>query len=168
MNHPKSSIKPPLKTDNFAGRRPVANCAPQATIVCVKILQRVVPHSFLVWVGVLSQGHASQLQLLVEPSWFPLPAILPQEVFIIGRFLKRPSTHLDSGQEWRHACGGLVVVSANAGGAWSPIGDVTTTMLWIQHKAQPDWCFSPTLASWKLWSEFLVYLRWCGSVAKKK
>jgi Na+/H+ antiporter NhaD/arsenite permease-like protein len=27
--------------------------------------------------------------------------------------------------------GGMVVVSANAGGAWSPIGDVTTTMLWI-------------------------------------
>ena len=26
---------------------------------------------------------------------------------------------------------GIVVVSANAGGAWSPIGDVTTTMLWI-------------------------------------
>ena len=25
----------------------------------------------------------------------------------------------------------LIVVAANAGGAWSPIGDVTTTMLWI-------------------------------------
>ena len=26
---------------------------------------------------------------------------------------------------------GMIIVSANAGGAWSPIGDVTTTMLWI-------------------------------------
>jgi len=26
---------------------------------------------------------------------------------------------------------GMIVISANAGGAWSPIGDVTTTMLWI-------------------------------------
>jgi len=26
---------------------------------------------------------------------------------------------------------GLVVIAANAGGAWSPLGDVTTTMLWI-------------------------------------
>ncbi|HET9434529.1 MAG TPA: sodium:proton antiporter NhaD, partial [Chitinophagaceae bacterium] len=26
---------------------------------------------------------------------------------------------------------GLIIVAANAGGAWSPIGDVTTTMLWI-------------------------------------
>lgn len=29
---------------------------------------------------------------------------------------------------------GTVVVCANAGGAWSPIGDVTTTMLWIGHQ----------------------------------
>jgi NhaD family Na+/H+ antiporter len=27
--------------------------------------------------------------------------------------------------------GALVVIAANAGGAWTPIGDVTTTMLWI-------------------------------------
>lgn len=27
---------------------------------------------------------------------------------------------------------GFVVIAANAGGAWSPIGDVTTTMLWIK------------------------------------
>ena len=26
---------------------------------------------------------------------------------------------------------GMVIIAANAGGAWSPIGDVTTTMLWI-------------------------------------
>ncbi len=26
---------------------------------------------------------------------------------------------------------GMMVIAANAGGAWSPIGDVTTTMLWI-------------------------------------
>lgn len=28
----------------------------------------------------------------------------------------------------------MVVIAANAGGAWSPIGDVTTTMLWIGKK----------------------------------
>jgi Na+/H+ antiporter NhaD/arsenite permease-like protein len=26
---------------------------------------------------------------------------------------------------------GIIVIAANAGGAWSPIGDVTTTMMWI-------------------------------------
>jgi Na+/H+ antiporter NhaD/arsenite permease-like protein len=29
---------------------------------------------------------------------------------------------------------GLIIIAANAGGAWSPIGDVTTTMLWIGDK----------------------------------
>src|SRR5690554_2923589 len=28
----------------------------------------------------------------------------------------------------------LVIIAANSGGAWSPIGDVTTTMLWIANK----------------------------------
>lgn len=29
---------------------------------------------------------------------------------------------------------GAIIIAANSGGAWSPIGDVTTTMLWIAHK----------------------------------
>lgn len=33
--------------------------------------------------------------------------------------------------EDRAMMGGAVVIAANAGGAWTPIGDVTTTMLWI-------------------------------------
>lgn len=33
---------------------------------------------------------------------------------------------------------GLIIVAANAGGAWSPIGDVTTTMLWIGNKVTTD------------------------------
>jgi len=32
---------------------------------------------------------------------------------------------------------GMVVIAANAGGAWSPIGDVTTTMLWIGGQITP-------------------------------
>jgi Na+/H+ antiporter NhaD/arsenite permease-like protein len=32
---------------------------------------------------------------------------------------------------------GMVVIAANAGGAWSPIGDVTTTMLWIGGQISP-------------------------------
>jgi Na+/H+ antiporter NhaD/arsenite permease-like protein len=35
----------------------------------------------------------------------------------------------DQQDRWFYA--GIVVIAANAGGAWSPIGDVTTTMLWI-------------------------------------
>jgi len=38
----------------------------------------------------------------------------------------------DIRDRWMFA--GLIVIAANAGGAWSPIGDVTTTMLWIGHQ----------------------------------
>ena len=37
-------------------------------------------------------------------------------------------------KELRQWMVGFAVISANAGGAWSPIGDVTTTMLWIGGK----------------------------------
>jgi len=37
---------------------------------------------------------------------------------------------LPEGEE-RLIFGGAIVIAANAGGAWTPIGDVTTTMLWI-------------------------------------
>ncbi len=36
-----------------------------------------------------------------------------------------------SGEEDRFWFAGMIIIAANAGGAWSPMGDVTTTMLWI-------------------------------------
>lgn len=36
----------------------------------------------------------------------------------------------DQRERWLYA--GMVILAANAGGAWSPIGDVTTIMLWIK------------------------------------
>lgn len=44
---------------------------------------------------------------------------------------------------------GLIIIGANAGGAWSPIGDVTTTMLWIGKKVTTahliEYLFLPSL-----------------------
>ncbi len=44
---------------------------------------------------------------------------------------------------------GLIIIAANAGGAWSPIGDVTTTMLWIAKKVTTGhlfaYLFAPSL-----------------------
>ncbi|OMP30971.1 MULTISPECIES: sodium:proton antiporter NhaD [Mangrovimonas] len=37
---------------------------------------------------------------------------------------------------------GLIIIAANAGGAWSPIGDVTTTMLWIGKKVSAGHLFA--------------------------
>lgn len=39
---------------------------------------------------------------------------------------------LISKRQYRWLYAGIVIVAANAGGAWSPIGDVTTIMLWIK------------------------------------
>jgi len=47
--------------------------------------------------------------------------------------------------------GGMVILAANAGGAWSPIGDVTTIMLWIAGNISSGavilQCFLPSLIS---------------------
>jgi len=52
-------------------------------------------------------------------------------------------------RHFRHVIGGLVVIAANAGGAWSPVGDVTTTMLWLHDKISVGrtiaWLFLPSL-----------------------
>lgn len=44
-------------------------------------------------------------------------------VSLIGKLLKRGDDRL--------MFASMIVIAANAGGAWSPMGDVTTTMLWI-------------------------------------
>jgi Na+/H+ antiporter NhaD/arsenite permease-like protein len=53
--------------------------------------------------------------------------------------------------EDRKLFGSMIVIAANAGGAWTPIGDVTTTMLWIngQISAIPTMSslFLPSVAS---------------------
>ena len=44
-------------------------------------------------------------------------------VSLIGKLLKE--------REERLMLGGAIVIAANAGGSWTPIGDVSTTLLWI-------------------------------------
>jgi Na+/H+ antiporter NhaD/arsenite permease-like protein len=44
-------------------------------------------------------------------------------ISMVRKFIKSP--------EDRMYFTGMIVIASNAGGAWSPIGDVTTTMLWI-------------------------------------
>jgi Na+/H+ antiporter NhaD/arsenite permease-like protein len=52
---------------------------------------------------------------------------------------------------------GIIIIAANAGGAWSPIGDVTTTMLWIGGQItaveimKGDCFWRPSSACWCLW-----------------
>lgn len=65
---------------------------------------------------------------------------------------------------------GVIVISANAGGAWSPIGDVTTTMLWIGNQITPAHIIR-TLILPSLVCMFIpliiVYIRLKGNVEEK-
>lgn len=74
-------------------------------------------------------------------------------------------------REERLLLGGLVVIAANAGGAWTPIGDVTTTMLWIKgnittHKIIPA-LFLPSLLSMFV-AYFLLTYNLKGSFVEPK
>lgn len=73
----------------------------------------------------------SQVSLLWIISWitFFLSAILDNmtTAIIMCALLRRVIPE----EKDRWFFGGFVIVAANAGGAWSPIGDVTTIMLWI-------------------------------------
>lgn len=66
---------------------------------------------------------------------------------------------------------GLVVIAANAGGAWSPIGDVTTTMLWMggQISAGPMivQLFLPSLACLVVPS-FVISIQMKGNLERSK
>lgn len=71
----------------------------------------------------------SSLMWLVGFVTFFLSAILDNlttTIVMISLMRKLLATHED-----RILFAGIIVIAANSGGAWSPIGDVTTTMLWI-------------------------------------
>jgi len=71
----------------------------------------------------------SSLMWLVGFVTFVLSAILDNlttTIVMISLMRKLLAKHED-----RLFFAGIIVIAANSGGAWSPIGDVTTTMLWI-------------------------------------
>jgi Na+/H+ antiporter NhaD/arsenite permease-like protein len=71
----------------------------------------------------------SSLMWLVGIVTFFLSAVLDNltTAIVMVSLMKKL---LDKHEE-RLLFAGMIVIAANAGGAWSPIGDVTTTMLWI-------------------------------------
>lgn len=77
-------------------------------------------------------------EYLVEGQLFHLLAEIAQILFflmgamtIVMVSLLRKLVH---DAPLRRFYAGVVVIAANAGGAWSVIGDVTTTMLWVKNK----------------------------------
>jgi NhaD family Na+/H+ antiporter len=83
---------------------------------------------------ITSQNKVTLLWLIALITFF-LSAILDNlttaivMVSVLRKLIKEP--------ESRKLFAGVVIIAANAGGAWSPIGDVTTTMLWIGGQITP-------------------------------
>jgi Na+/H+ antiporter NhaD/arsenite permease-like protein len=77
----------------------------------------------------ITQGNKRKLLWIISFITFFLSPVLDNltttivMVSLIRKLLKAPKERIQF-------CG-MVIIAANAGGAWSPIGDVTTTMLWI-------------------------------------
>ena len=80
----------------------------------------------------IQSTHKKKLVWIIGFITFFLSAILDNlttTIVMVSLLRKLIPSHKD-----RLIFAGLVVIAANAGGAWSPIGDVTTTMLWIGHQ----------------------------------
>lgn len=79
--------------------------------------------------------HRVVLLWLVSGLGFFLSAVLDNLTTTIVMMSLVRKVVADQHDRWVFA--GMVVIAANAGGAWSPIGDVTTTMLWIGNQLSP-------------------------------
>ncbi len=84
---------------------------------------------FKVITSKITNSNATKLLWIISILTFFMSAVLDNltTTIVILTVLRKLLTQKDN--RWIFAS--MVVVSANAGGAWSPIGDVTTIMLWI-------------------------------------
>lgn len=86
-------------------------------------------HGFDVITTRINTTRLASLMWLVGLVTFFLSAVLDNltstivMVSLVKKILNKPQDRL--------LFAAMIVIAANAGGAWSPIGDVTTTMLWI-------------------------------------
>jgi len=70
-----------------------------------------------------------KLLVTISVLAFVLSAVLDNlttSIVMMSLVRKLASSDVD-----RRYFGGIVIIAANSGGVWSPIGDVTTTMLWV-------------------------------------
>ena len=99
-------------------------------IGAMTIVELVDAHDgFYVITSRIRTAKLSNLMWLVGFVTFFLSAILDNltTTIVMVSLMKK----LLDKQDDRLFFAGIIVIAANAGGAWTPIGDVTTTMLWI-------------------------------------
>jgi Na+/H+ antiporter NhaD/arsenite permease-like protein len=82
--------------------------------------------------GMIKTRSKAKLLWIVSILAFILSAIIDNltATIVLITILRK----IVSNQEDRMWYAGFIIIAANAGGAWTPIGDVTTTMLWMAEK----------------------------------
>mmetsp|Transcript_75835 Transcript_75835/g.218997 ORF Transcript_75835/g.218997 Transcript_75835/m.218997 type:complete len:541 (-) Transcript_75835:373-1995(-) len=96
-----------------------------------------------------SNGRVEYLTLILGFSCFFLSAIA-DNLTATNVCVKLMRHLVGSDRHLRQSIGCFIVVAANAGGVWSPAGDVTTTMIWLADEISVGrtmrWLFVPALA----------------------
>lgn len=85
---------------------------------------------FSVITSKISTRDKRRLLWVVCLTTFVFSAILDNMTTTIVMIMLLRKLVADKRERWMYA--GMIIISANTGGAWSPIGDVTTIMLWVK------------------------------------
>ncbi len=85
---------------------------------------------FTVITDLIKTTNKKKLLWIISILTFFLSALLDNMTTAIVMVALLRKLIADRKERWLFA--GMVILAANAGGAWSPIGDVTTIMLWIK------------------------------------
>lgn len=102
-------------------------------LAAMAIVELIDIHQGFYWItrSIRTKSKASLLIVVSVVSFF-LSSVLDNltTTILMITLLRKLVPH----KEERIAVACMVVIAANSGGAWTPIGDVTTTMLWIEGK----------------------------------
>lgn len=101
-----------------------------AAMVIVELIDS--HHGFKLFTDMLyTSSKRKMLWFLILISFFMSAALDNLTAMIVITSLLRK---LVANRRERWLIGSILIITVNAGGAWTPIGDVTTTMLWINSK----------------------------------
>lgn len=87
---------------------------------------------FNFFLSLFSRLSKKKFFLAISIATFFLSSILDNLTSAVVMCSLVNTTHLSKKDKITFAV--LIIVAANAGGIWSPIGDITTTMLWLQNR----------------------------------
>lgn len=89
-----------------------------------------VHNGFRVITDNINSRKKKRLLWIISITTFILSAILDNLTTSIVMVMLLRKLIADKQDRWLYA--GMIVIAANTGGAWSPIGDITTIMLWVK------------------------------------